>query len=213
LLPTQTSDLSLYAIGTKVAKRFEGDLGELVWFEGVVQRFDEASDLYWVLYSDGDSEDMDTDEVRDAVQNYRVHMQKGVSADAEIDAADSSPSDTSAGVNNTTLVVEPAAVTTVANNRSSELAVAMQAMTAAAEQLAAAAARIEAAVQTQQLQQPQQLQHQQQQQMPTVQPLLLHQHWQQVMIQQHQQQRLACYQQQQMLYWRQMFDFKQQCRR
>jgi hypothetical protein len=38
-----------------------------------VQRFDE--DLYWVVYSDGDSEDMEESEVREAVHNYRVHLQ------------------------------------------------------------------------------------------------------------------------------------------
>jgi hypothetical protein len=143
VLPTQTSDLSLYAIGTNVAKQFEGDDGELVWFKGVVQRFDEASDLYWVLYSDGDSEDMDTDEVRDAVQNYRVHMQEGVSADAEIDAASDSPLTSTAAVTAGTVayttqsiaVDRPAPIvdTLVVNSTSSELTVAMQAMTAAAD--------------------------------------------------------------------------------
>jgi hypothetical protein len=54
--------------------------------------------------------------------------------------------------------------------------------------------------------------------MPSVQPWLLHQHWQQAMLQQqhqqHQQhqQRLAYYQQQQMLYWQQMYNLTQQCR-
>jgi molybdopterin synthase catalytic subunit len=55
VLPTQTSDLSLYAIGNKVAKQFEGDNGALVWFEGIVKKFDKESDLYWIVYSDGDS--------------------------------------------------------------------------------------------------------------------------------------------------------------
>jgi hypothetical protein len=217
LLTTQTSDLSLYPIGTKVAKQFEGDDQQLVWFEGVVQRFDEG--LYWVLYSDGDSEDMDTDEVRDAVQNYKPHLQpEEVVAEVEFDAANSSPPDTSADIDDTMLVVvndpAPAVVDSApssASSSSSELAVAMQAMTAAAEQLAAAAARIEAAVQTQRVQQPQQqLQHQQQQQTLTLQPWLLRQHWQQAILQQ-QQQRLAYYQLQQMLYWQQMYSFKQQC--
>src|SRR5688500_17972526 len=56
---------SLFPVCTRVAKQCDGADGELVWFEGEVQRYDE--DLYWVLYSDGDSEDMDASEVRDAV--------------------------------------------------------------------------------------------------------------------------------------------------
>jgi CCR4-NOT transcriptional regulation complex NOT5 subunit len=209
VLPTQTSDLSLYAIGTEVAKQFEGDNGELVWFEGIVKKFDEESDLYWIVYSDGDSEDMEADEVRDAVHNYTVHMQQDVSADAAIDATSDSLISTSVGVDvtdTTMLVVDdhpaPVVDTRVANRTSSELAVAMQAMTAAAEQLAAAATRIEAAVHTLRVQQPQQqLQHQQQQQMLISQPWLLQRHWQQAVLQQqHKQQRLAYYQQQQLLY-------------
>jgi hypothetical protein len=35
VLPTQTSDLSLYPISTKVAKQFDGADGQLVWFEGL----------------------------------------------------------------------------------------------------------------------------------------------------------------------------------
>jgi hypothetical protein len=217
ILITLTSDLSLNPVGTKVAKQFDGADGELVWFEGVVQRFDEG--LYWVLYSDGDLEDMDTDEVRDAVQNCKLHLQpEEVVAEVECDAANSSPPDTSADIDDAMLVVvndpAPAVVDSApssASGSSSELAVAMQAMTAAAEQLAAAATRIEAAVHTQRVQQPQQqLQHQQQ--MLISQPWLPQQYWQQVMLQQ-QQQRLAYYQQQQMLYWQQMYSFKQQRRR
>jgi hypothetical protein len=37
---------SLYAIGTKVAKQFDGAAGGLAWFQGVVQRHDEEDDLY-----------------------------------------------------------------------------------------------------------------------------------------------------------------------
>jgi Lamin-B receptor of TUDOR domain len=65
---------SLHPIGTKVAKQFDAAGGELVWFEGVVQRYDEEDGLYWVLYNDGDSEDLDETEFRDAVHNYRVHV-------------------------------------------------------------------------------------------------------------------------------------------
>jgi hypothetical protein len=168
VLPTQISDLSLYPIGTKVAKQFEGDDQQLGWFEGVVQRFDDEEDLYWVLYSEGDSEEMEAAEVLEVLEakhNYEVHLQKEeVVAEAKHDAASSSPLTTSVGVDliaTTGLVVDdpaPAADIRVATSTSSELAVAMQAMTAAAEQLAAAATRIEAAVQTQRVQQPQQLQ-------------------------------------------------------
>jgi hypothetical protein len=163
--------------------------------------------LYWIVHSDGDSEEMEADEVREAVQNYRLHLQsEDVVAETEIDAADSSPVDTSADVDDTTVVVEvnDAAPTVVSSVQSSELAVAMQAMTAAAEQLAAAATRIEAAVNR--VQQPQHLQ--QQQPMLTVQPQLMHRHWQQ-----QQQQHLAYYQQQQQMYWQQMYNLTQQCRR
>jgi hypothetical protein len=230
VLPIQTSDLSLYPIGTNVAQQFDGADGELVWFEGAVHRFDEEEDLYWVLYSDDDSEEMEAAEVREAVHSYKAHLQEeAVVAEAEIETVTIAPPITSVDVDvtNTPPVVldnaSPAAHTRAADSVhplsgavSSELAVAMQAMTAAAEQLAAAATRIEAAVQTQRVQQPQlQLQHQQQHQMLTSQPWLLHRHRQQVLLQQQQQQQqhLAYYQQQQMLYWQQMYNFKQQCRR
>jgi hypothetical protein len=59
-----------------------------VRFEGVVQRFDEEEDLYWALYVDGDSEETTADEVRDAIHNYRVHLQQEEFADkTEVDAA------------------------------------------------------------------------------------------------------------------------------
>jgi hypothetical protein len=61
-----------------VAKHFDGADGDLVWFTGVVQMFDQEEGLYWVLYSDGDSEEMEADEVREAVHNYRVHIQQDV---------------------------------------------------------------------------------------------------------------------------------------
>jgi Lamin-B receptor of TUDOR domain len=71
------SSLSLFPIGTKVAKQFEGDDQQLVWFEGTIQRFDEDDNLYWVLYTDGDSEDMDAAEVRDAaVMYHRSQLQQ-----------------------------------------------------------------------------------------------------------------------------------------
>jgi hypothetical protein len=36
---------SLFPIGTKVAKQFDGTDGELVWFEGAVQRYDMQDDF------------------------------------------------------------------------------------------------------------------------------------------------------------------------
>jgi hypothetical protein len=205
---------SLYPIGTNVAKQFDGPAGQLVWFEGVVQRYDEEDGLYWILYSDGDSEDMNEAEVRDAVHDYRVHLKhEGVVTDAQLDACDSSLPNTSADVDDTLDVGEqvPATAAQVAdstvlpssNSSSSDILVAMQAMTAAAERLTTAAARIEAAVQTQSVQQPQQQQQQQQMQqyMLAVHPWQMQRHWQQ-----QQQLRLAYYQQH-------MYNFKRQCLR
>src|SRR5687767_8520555 len=74
---------SLFPIGIKVAKQFDGANGELVWFRGEVQRHDKQDDLYWILYGDGDSEDMEECEVRDAVRNYRVHLQPQEEAESE----------------------------------------------------------------------------------------------------------------------------------
>jgi hypothetical protein len=65
-----TSELCQFPVGTKVAKKFDDE-----WYEGVVRRYDADDDLYWVLYTDGDSEDMDCDEAQQAVQDYKQHMQ------------------------------------------------------------------------------------------------------------------------------------------
>jgi hypothetical protein len=78
---------SLFPVGTKVAKQFDGADGELVWFEGEVQRYDKQDDIYWILYGDGDSEDMDASEVRDAVGSYRVHVQPQEKAELEAESA------------------------------------------------------------------------------------------------------------------------------
>lgn len=56
-------EMSLFPVGTKVAKQFEDNYQQLVWFEGAVQRFDEDDNLSWKLYTDGDSEDMEEAEV------------------------------------------------------------------------------------------------------------------------------------------------------
>jgi hypothetical protein len=198
---TVESTSSLFPIGTKVAKQFEGDDQQLVWFEGTTQRFDEDDNLYWVLYTDGDSEDMEEAEVRDAVHNYRVHLQQDeVTVSA---AASTAPSITSVDVDMTDTsrsVVEDAPPAADASEThslqpsspvSSELSIAVQAMTAAAERLASAASRIEAAVEMQRIARPQQPQ-----QIVTVPHWQLPLHWQHVRLQQQQQQqRLVYYQQ------------------
>jgi Lamin-B receptor of TUDOR domain len=192
----------LYPIGTTVAKQFDA-----IWFEGVVQRYDDEDGLYWVLYSDGDSEDLDETEIRDAVHNYRVHVQQQEEAVAEVDttAVGGDSLSASADINDATVSLTaneavPAADVPAADTNSlqsssildaSDVAVAMRAMTAAAEQLTSAAARIEVAVQ-------QQRQSQQQQQQQQLSPWHLHRSWHHVMLQ-HQQQ--AYYQQQQQHIW------------
>jgi uncharacterized protein with PIN domain len=195
---TVESGLSLFPIGTKVAKQFEGDDQQLVWFEGTIQRFDEDDNLYWVLYTDGDSEDMEEAEVRDAVHNYRVHLQEDdVTVGAADEAASRAPSITRVDVDmtdTTRLAVDSAApvgdtgagsaLQSPSSPDPSELAVAMHAMTAAAERLASAATRIEAAIHTQQVERPQQLQ----QIMSVLPNWQMHYYWQHVMLQQQQQQ-------------------------
>ena len=209
--------MSLFPVGTKVAKQFEGDDQQLEWFEGAIQRIDEDDKLYWVLYTDGDSEDMDEAEVRDAVRNYSVHLQQNEgTVGAADEAASSAPSFTSVEVDMTDtalLAIDSAAPVGDTGEGStsqlssspdlSELAVVMQAMTAAAERLTSAATCIEAAVQTQRCEQ-----SQQPQQMISVLPnWQMHGYWQHVMLQQQQQQqqqqRLVYHQHQQLLYWQQ----------
>jgi hypothetical protein len=225
---TVESRLSLFPIGTQVAKQFESDDQQLVWFEGTIQRFDEDDSLYWVLYTDGDSEDMEEAEVRDAVHNYRVHLQQDdvtvgittsiappvTSVDVDMPdtsrlAVDSAASVRDTGAGSTSLFPS--------SPDSSELAVAIQAMTAAAERLASAATRIEAAVQQQHVARPQQPQ----QIMSVLPHWQMHYYWQHVRLQQQQQQqRLVYYQQQQqqhLSYWQQrqqqMHSFRWQYRR
>jgi hypothetical protein len=158
-----------------------------------------------VLYTDGDSEDMDEAEVRDAVHNYRVHLQQNEVTFGAVDEASSAPSIPSVDIdmtNTTLLAVHSAAPVgdTRAGSTSqspsspnpSELTAAMQAMTAAAERLASAAARIEAAVQMQRCEQSQQSQ----QIMSGLPNWQMHRYWQHVMLRQQQQQ-----QQQQLVYY------------
>jgi hypothetical protein len=211
---TREPEMSPFPIGTKVAKQFEGDDQQLEWFEGAIERIDEDDKLYWVLYTDGDSEDMDEAEVRDAVHAYIMHLQQNKvafgAADEAVSSAPSSPSVDVDMADTTLLAVDSAAPvgdTGTAQSPSSpdpsELAVVMQAMTAAAERLASAAAHIEAAVQTQRWEQ-----SQQPQQVISVLPnWQMHDSWQHVMLQQQQlqqQQRIVYHQQHQhVLYWQQ----------
>jgi hypothetical protein len=139
---TQTSNTLLYPIGTKIAKQFDGADGELVWFEGVVQRYDEEDDLYWILYSDGDSEDVHESEVQAAVLDHRMHMSQPAQAELEKDISTVGAATDEATVPVTTDEAVLAAAVLVANSNSvqssstldaSEIAVAMRAMTAAAE--------------------------------------------------------------------------------
>jgi Lamin-B receptor of TUDOR domain len=203
------SSLSQFPIGTKVAKQFEGDDRQLVWFEGTIERFDEDDNLYWVLYTDGDSEDMEEAEVRDAVHNYRMHLQQddvtvGVTTSSapSITRVDVDMTDTTRlAVDSAAPVGDSGAGSTSQSPSSpdpSELAVAMHAMTAAAERLASAATRIETAIHTQRCER-----SQQPQQILSVLPnWQMHYYWQHVTLQQQQQQQqqqqwLVCYQQQQ----------------
>jgi Lamin-B receptor of TUDOR domain len=216
-------ELSLFPVGTKVAKQFENNDQQLVWFEGAVQRYDEDDNLYWVLYSDGDSEDMNEAEVRDAAHNYRVHLQQNeATVAAANEAVSRAPSITNVDVDmtdTTRLAVDNAAlvVHTGAGRTSQlpELRAAMQAMTAAAERLASAATCIEAAVQHQHVGRPQQPE-QMMSALPNWQMLY---YWQHVRLQQQQQQqqRLVYYQHQQLLYWQQrqqqMHNYRWLCRR
>jgi hypothetical protein len=203
--------MSLFPVGTKVAKQFEGDDQQLEWFEGAIERIDEDDKLYWVLYTDGDSEDMDEAEVRDAVHNYTVHLQQDEvtfgAADEAVSSAPSIPSvdvdmadTTLLAVDSTAPVGDTGTSQSPSSPHPSELAAAMQAMTAAAEQLASAAARIEAAVQSQQCEQSQQPQ-QMMSALPNWQMLYYWQHFR--LQQQLQQNRLVYYQHQQLLYWQQ----------
>ena len=51
---TMTPKLGLLGIGTEVMRQFDESL-----FVGTVQSYDRKTDLYKILYSDGDGEDMD----------------------------------------------------------------------------------------------------------------------------------------------------------
>jgi hypothetical protein len=153
---------SRWPIGTKVLKQFGAE-----WFEGAILRYDGEDELYWILYDDGDSEDMDFDEVDKAIADYKSHHPEESKDDTDSHCAATATSlepsacvaDASASLSEVTVTLTSAAagVPTADTNSlqsagildASEIAVAMRAMTAAAEQLTSAAARIEVAVQQQ----------------------------------------------------------------
>jgi hypothetical protein len=57
--------MSKYPLGTKVAKQFhEGK------FEGELRGYNAQEDFYFILYKDGDSEDLDCVEMDQAVQEH-----------------------------------------------------------------------------------------------------------------------------------------------
>jgi hypothetical protein len=153
---SSTSELCQFPVGTKVAKKFDG-----IWYGGAVRRYDADDDLYWVLYRDGDSEDMDCDEVQQAVQDYKQHMltDEGMS-DTSTESASAVPPSVippSARVASSSAVAEATVmVNSVANSYAlpPEMTAALQALTAAAERLATVAdAGQSTAVTTAQLQQ------------------------------------------------------------
>jgi hypothetical protein len=56
---------SKYPFGTKVAKFFHGTR-----YEGELLGYDAKEDYYWILYSDGDSDELDYAEMYQAVQEH-----------------------------------------------------------------------------------------------------------------------------------------------
>ena len=194
----QITQLGEYTSGTKVAKQFDGE-----WFEGVIRKYYAEEDLYWVLYSDGDSEDLDANEARQAMEDYRQHMQQP-DGDEVPDSTDTTVIQTE-DVGSTAAVASPAesaesfelqsrvasSVTTSPQACTSattsytlpaEMAVAMTALTAAAERLTAAADHI--ITQSSEFQQQQQQQRMFVQQEQTI--LQLQQQQQRIILQQEQ---------------------------
>ena len=188
----QITQLGEYTSDTKIAKQFDG-----VWFEGLIRRYDAEEGLYWVLYSDGDSEDFDEREVQQAIEDYRQHMQPALAVDkvgaADGDEVASDSTNTAVAVVTQTENVGIAAAHSTSTATSytlpPEMALAMAALTAATEGLTAAAERLIA---------PNSQSHQQQQQHH--QQLELQQRQQRMFLQQEQQVHSFC-QQQQRMYW------------
>jgi hypothetical protein len=197
-VPSQATQLGEYAHGTKVAKQFGDE-----WFEGSMLKYDAESDLYWVLYTDGDSEELDADEARQGVLDHKQHMQPAAAVSSGIDSDEGATAPESTIAETTVAVVSQAcaatAVTTPAqslNNGATsytEVSTAIAALTAAAESLAGVAKSL--AAQSQQQQQQQQAMFLRQQQQQGVLVYLQQQRLQQQMLLKWQQQ------QQQQWYW------------
>jgi Lamin-B receptor of TUDOR domain len=58
-----------YDVGTKVKKLFYA----FGWFDGTIEEFDDETDYYRVVYSDGDKEDLDEEEVLEILTDPRNH--------------------------------------------------------------------------------------------------------------------------------------------
>jgi hypothetical protein len=196
---------SRWPIGTRVLKQFGTE-----WFEGAILRYDVEDELHWILYDDGDSEDMDFDEVEKAITAYKSHY-----AEESIDDPDVQCDATTATLEPSACVAAASAsvselqvtLTSAANNiavPSADVLAAIQAMTKAADRLACAADRIEAVSRTQHVSDNdvssavQQTQLQQQQLFANHQQLLREQ---QFMQQQHQHWYLSTFLHQQQRYY------------
>ena len=62
-ITTETNNIQVYTIGTRVSKEFQDDDGEMKLFSGCVKSFDCESKLYKIEYEDGDSEELTEKEV------------------------------------------------------------------------------------------------------------------------------------------------------
>jgi hypothetical protein len=142
---------SRWPIGTKVLKQFGAE-----WFEGAILRYDGEDELYWILYDDGDSEDMDPQEVEKAIADYKSHHPEESKDDTDSQCAATTatslkPSACVAAASASSSEVQ-LTLTSVASNiapPTADVLAAIQAMTKAADRLACAADRMEAVSRTQ----------------------------------------------------------------
>jgi hypothetical protein len=63
-----------WPVGTKIAKQFYDKDGTAKWFDGIMRKYINDGDLYWILYSDGDMEDLNAAEMQQAVEDYKTHF-------------------------------------------------------------------------------------------------------------------------------------------
>jgi hypothetical protein len=134
---------SRWPIGTKVLKQFGAE-----WFEGAILRYDVEDELYWILYDDGDSEDMDFHEVEKAIADYKSHHPE----ESKDDTVTSLEPSASVAAASAALSEVTVTLTSAASNitlSTADVLAAMQALTKAADRIACAADRIEVAVQQQ----------------------------------------------------------------